>query len=83
VARERPLRLEILGAVLSTVVALVSGLDAIGHVVRTVHLLTIFAGGLGAGVGIAQAVARVRAERRAREAGPSAERAPEMEREHS
>ena len=51
-------------------------MDLIGHPARTVHVLTIFAGGVGAGMGLARALDRWRAERAARAQSPRSERAP-------
>ena len=61
----RSLRRTLLAAALSVAVSLVSALDLIGHPARTVHVLTIFAGGVGAGVALTRALDRWRAERRA------------------
>ena len=64
-SRERSLRRELLAAAISVAVSLFSALDVIGHPARTVHVLTIFAGGLGAGVALGRALDRWRAEHRA------------------
>ncbi len=64
-SRERSVRRELLAAALSVAVSLVSALDLIGHPARTVHVLTIFAGGLGAGVALARVLDRWRLEHRA------------------
>lgn len=56
------LRLQVVGAVLSVVVALSSALSMRDHV-RLVDILTLFAGGMGTGVTIAQIAAATRAAR--------------------
>lgn len=66
--RERSVKRELLGAVISLAVALFGAIDLIGHPARLVHVLTIFAGGLGAGVTLGRALDRFRVERRARAA---------------
>lgn len=63
---ERSVKRELFGAILSTAVSLFGAVDLIGHPARTVHVLTIFVGGLGAGIGIARVIDRWRAERRER-----------------
>jgi len=70
-ARERSVRRELLTTVISVAVSLFGAIDLIGHPARTVHVLTIFAGGLGAGVGLARLIDRWRAERVV-DAGPPA-----------
>ena len=50
-------------AALALLVGVVGALDLIGHPARTVHVLTIFFGGVGVGVGLARAIDRWRAER--------------------
>jgi len=74
-ARERSVRRELLTTVISVAVSLFGAIDLIGHPARTVHVLTIFAGGLGAGVGLARLIDRWRAGRAERvvDAGPPAE----------
>jgi hypothetical protein len=61
--RPRTARRELISAFLSTAIGVFGALDLIGHPARMVHVLTIFAGGLGAGVSIARAIDRLRAER--------------------
>jgi hypothetical protein len=61
--RQRSARTDLLIALLSTLGAAISAYDMIGTTVRTVHVLTIFAGGLAAGISIGSARARMRAER--------------------
>ena len=65
--RQPGARRELLIAVISTFGAAVSAIDLVGHPARTVHILTIFAGGLAAGISLARAIERIRAARRARE----------------
>jgi len=55
-------------AVLATAIGVIGAVDLIGHPARTVHVLTIFFGGLGAGIALARALDRLRAERAARRA---------------
>jgi len=62
--RERSLKRETLVAVLSIAVSLIGAIDLLGHPARMVHILTIFAGGLAAGVALERLRARIRAERR-------------------
>jgi len=65
--KRRPnLKRELVGALLSIAISLIGALDLIGHPARTVHILTIFAGGVGAGVSLGRTVERIRTERRAR-----------------
>jgi hypothetical protein len=64
--RERSVRRELLGAVLSLAVSFIGAVDLIGHPARMLHVLTIFAGGLGAGVTLGRALDRFRSERRPR-----------------
>lgn len=71
-SRERSMRRELLAAAISVAVSLFSALDLIGHPARTVHVLTIFAGGVGAGVALARALDRWRAEQRAGAQPPEA-----------
>jgi hypothetical protein len=68
--RQRTARTDLLIALLSTAGAAISAFDMIGTTVRTVHVLTIFVGGLAAGISIGSARARLRAERAARELRP-------------
>lgn len=68
--RQRSLKRELLAALLSTAASLVGALDLIGHPARTVHVLTIFLGGLGAGVALGRIRDRLRTERRATTAPP-------------
>ena len=63
--RQRSVRRELLAAGLSTLVALVGAIDLIGHPARTVHVLTIFVGGLGAGLALGRVLQRLRGEREA------------------
>lgn len=63
--REPSVKRELLGAALSVAVSLIGALDLLGHPARLVHVLTIFAGGLGAGVALGRAIDRARADRRA------------------
>lgn len=58
------LKREILAGLLSVSVGLFGAIDLVGHPARTVHVLTIFAGGLGAGVSLGRALDRFRAQRR-------------------
>lgn len=55
---------EVLMAVMSTIVAALGAIDLVGQPARTVHIIMIFAGGLGAGIALARAIERTRAERR-------------------
>ena len=64
--RQPSLTRELVIAVLSIAISLVGALDLIGHPARSVQILTIFAGGVGAGVSLGRTVERLRAERRAR-----------------
>lgn len=63
--RQMSARRELLVAVLSLAVAAMGAVQQIGHPARTVHVLTIFAGGLGAGAALARAIDRIRGNRRA------------------
>lgn len=72
-ARPRSLRRELLASLISVAVALFGAIDLIGHPARTVQVLTIFVGGVGAGVGLGRALDRWRAERRALTAPPASE----------
>jgi hypothetical protein len=65
-ARERSVKRELVIAVLSIAIGIVGAIDLIGHPARTVHVLTIFAGGMGAGMSIARAIDRLRAQRRSK-----------------
>lgn len=62
--RQRSVRRELLLSLVSVAVSLIGAVDLIGHPARTVHVLTIFAGGLGAGVALGRVLDRMRAERR-------------------
>lgn len=62
------LKREILAGLLSVSVGLFGAIDLVGHPARTVHVLTIFAGGLGAGVSLGRALDRFRAQRRTQSA---------------
>ena len=73
VKRQRSIKRELLGALLSLVVSLIGAVDLIGHPARLVHVLTIFAGGLGAGVTLGRALDRFRAERRSKAADVAGE----------
>jgi hypothetical protein len=64
--RQPSLKRELVVALLSIGISMISALDLIGHPARTVSILTIFAGGVGAGVSLGRVVERLRAERRAR-----------------
>jgi hypothetical protein len=68
--RQPSLKRELIGAVLSIFISMVSAVDLIGHPARLVSILTIFAGGVGAGVTLGRVVERMRAERRARASAP-------------
>ncbi len=68
--RDRSVTRELVAVVVSMAVSLVGAVELIGHPARLVHVLTIFAGGVGAGVGFGRALDRIRAERRARAAQP-------------
>lgn len=63
--RARSAGRELLVALLGVVVGILGGVDLIGHPARLVHVLTIFAGGMAAGVALGRALDRLRAERRA------------------
>jgi hypothetical protein len=63
-ARPRSTKRELFAAVVSIVIGIVGAVDLIGHPARLVHVLTIFAGGFGAGAGLSRALDRLRAERR-------------------
>jgi hypothetical protein len=63
--RQPSVKRELVVAVLSIGISLASALTLMGHSARLVHILTIFAGGVGAGVSLGRAVERLRAERRA------------------
>jgi hypothetical protein len=65
-SRQRSVKRELLAALLSVAVSFVGAVDLLGHPARTVHILTIFAGGLGAGVTLGRAIDRLRAERQAK-----------------
>jgi hypothetical protein len=65
-ARNRSLKRELIATLLSIAISIIGAVDLIGHPARMVHILTIFAGGLGAGVGLGRAIDRYRAERKAR-----------------
>jgi hypothetical protein len=67
---QRSLKRELIAALLSIAVSLIGAIDLIGHPARMVHILTIFAGGVGAGVTLGRLVDRLRAERRARALTP-------------
>jgi hypothetical protein len=64
--REPSLKRELFVALVSIGASMASAFSLIGHPARTVHILTIFAGGVGAGVSLGRTVERMRAERRAR-----------------
>jgi hypothetical protein len=66
--RPKSVHRELLAAVLASAIGIVGAVDLIGRPARTVHVLTIFFGGLGAGVALARAIDRLRAERAARRA---------------
>ena len=66
-ARVRSARRELLIAALSIAIALIGAIDLIGHPARTVHILTIFVGGLAAGISLGRALDRLRG----REARPT------------
>ncbi len=68
--RQPSLKRELVVAVISIGISLAGALDLIGHPARLVNILTIFAGGVGAGVSLGRTVERMRAERRARAAAP-------------
>jgi hypothetical protein len=59
-ARVRSARRELIIAALSTAIALIGAIDLIGHPARTVHVLTIFLGGLAAGISLGRAIDRLR-----------------------
>ena len=61
--RTRSLKRELIATLLSIGVSLIGAMDLIGHPARTVHILTIFAGGLGAGIGLGRLIDRWRRER--------------------
>ena len=60
------LKRELFVALISIGLSMASAFSLIGHPARAVHILTIFAGGVGAGVSLGRTVERMRAERRAR-----------------
>jgi hypothetical protein len=62
--RPRSTKRELLAAAVSLVIGIIGAVDLIGHPARLVHVLTIFAGGFGAGVGLSRALDRLRSERR-------------------
>ena len=64
--RQRSLKRELIATLLSIAISIFGAVDLLGHPLRMVHILTIFAGGLGAGVGLGRLLDRVRAERDAR-----------------
>ena len=68
--RQPSLKRELVGAVLSLGVSLISAVDLIGHPARLVSILSIFAGGVGAGVTLGRVAERMHAERRARASAP-------------
>jgi hypothetical protein len=70
-ARNRSLKRELIATLLSIAISIIGAVDLIGHPARMVHILTIFAGGLGAGVGLGRAIDRYRAERTAKDASVS------------
>ncbi|HET6764672.1 MAG TPA: hypothetical protein VFH27_13400 [Longimicrobiaceae bacterium] len=55
----RALRLNVFAAALSALLAAVSALELVGHTARLVDVILLLAGGVGAGAGIAGAVASV------------------------
>jgi hypothetical protein len=61
--RQRSVRRELAAAALSTFVALVGAIDLVGHPARTVHVLTIFVGGLAAGLALGRGLQRRRDDR--------------------
>jgi len=66
--RPKSVRRELLVAVLASGIGIIGAVDLVGRPARTVQVLTIFFGGLGAGVALARAIDSVRAERAARRA---------------
>jgi hypothetical protein len=71
--RRKSAKRELLRALVSTAIGVIGAADLIGHPARTVHVVTIFAGGLSAGISLARAIDRIRAERReARAVAPPA-----------
>ena len=78
--RQRSLKHELIATLLSITVSIIGAIDLLGHPLRMVHILTIFAGGLGAGVGLGRLVDRVRSERYTRSASPAS---PSSELDHS
>lgn len=64
--RQRSLKRELIATLLSIAISIIGAIDLLGHPLRMVHILTIFAGGLGAGVGLGRLLDGVRAERDAR-----------------
>ena len=62
-SRPRSLTRELLAAVLSAAVSLAGAIQLIGHPARTVHVLTVFAGGFGAGAALSRVLDRIRAGR--------------------
>jgi hypothetical protein len=68
--RPRGTRREILGCVLSLVVAAGGASEIVGRPARTVDVLTVFAGGVGVGSSVALAVARWRAKRQTQVTAP-------------
>ena len=61
----RAVRLNLFAAVLSAALAVVSGMELVGRTARVVDVITLVAGGVGAGAGLAGAVASARKARRA------------------
>lgn len=64
--RQRTLKRELITTLLSIAISIIGAIDLLGHPLRMVHILTIFAGGLGAGVGLGRLIDRFRSEREAR-----------------
>ena len=64
--RQRSIKRELIATLLSVAISIFGAVDLTGHPLRMVHILTIFAGGLGAGVGLSRLLDRLRAEREAR-----------------
>jgi hypothetical protein len=58
--RERSVARELLIAVLGVVIVMVYGVDLIGTPLRLVHVLTIVALGVGAGIAMGRAFAKLR-----------------------
>lgn len=76
--RQRSLKRELIATLLSTAISVFGALDLLGHPLRTVHILTIFAGGVGAGVGLGRLLDRIRSERDARAKADEAFRAGKL-----